>query len=82
LPVGLMPVSEIGFIKHSSIAIQSIIRHSGYSCGFLLVVQRVVARLGDLTAFGVTGLIGMLFGLLGVIPPGAVYQRRVKSIPS
>ncbi|MEN6530674.1 MAG: hypothetical protein ABFD05_06600 [Anaerolineaceae bacterium] len=43
----------------------------------------MVARLGDLTAFGVTGLIGMLFGLLGVIPPGAVYQvREVKSIPS
>ncbi|HOU00146.1 MAG TPA: hypothetical protein PLO13_00115 [Anaerolineaceae bacterium] len=43
----------------------------------------MIARLSDLTAFGVTGLIGMLFGLLGVIPPGAVYQGRVvKSIPS
>ncbi len=32
--------------------------------------------LGDLTVFRVTGLIGVFFGLLGVILPGAVYRGK------
>jgi hypothetical protein len=78
-----MPVSEIGFIKHSSKAIQSIIRHSGYFRDFLLEVHQAIVWLSDLMVFRDPGLIGMLFGLLDVIPTGAVYQvREVKSIPS
>ena len=78
LPVGLMPVSEIGFIKHSSKAIQSIIRHSGYSCGFLLVVHWVVARLGDLTVFRITDLTGMFFGLMDGIQTGGLAEEGEK----
>jgi len=36
----------------------------------------MLERLGDLTVFRITGLIGVFFGLLGVILPGLVYRGK------